>query len=308
MAKIYIPERIPLFDSIADYNRQIRIPDPLYSDVDVRDFAENMKQVRLNMPPFRIPFFQIAILQSGGGTVSSDGKAYELAERSLFFQLPGQIIYWDVPQNWQGYYISLAESFYSVQLDGFSRLYDFPFFKNYTPAISLPDAAADRILSCFQHLHADYREVRPKGELLLKSELATLLALCLREYKRAVDQSRDADRQASLTLRFQNLVHRQLQSMVLNLSEDSLSVSRCADQLFVTPKHLSETVSHDLGMPPSEFIQRALVAEAQKLMRSTDWPVKEIAHLLGFQDASYFGRLFKKISGQSPSAFMKQQG
>ena len=144
---------IPLFAHIEEYNSQIGITPPRYPDFDIRDFAENMKSVRLKMPPFRIPFFQFALLESGGGTVNSDGQAYKLSQFTLFFNLPGQIIYWDVPQDWKGYYISLNESFYTVQLDEFKRLYDFPFFKNFSPGIQLQAEEAALILELIGYLY-----------------------------------------------------------------------------------------------------------------------------------------------------------
>ncbi|MEM7515142.1 MAG: hypothetical protein AAF388_29715 [Bacteroidota bacterium] len=66
-----------------------------------------MKTVKLSMEPFRIQFFQLAILTSGGGEVSSDGKSMAFEDYSFFVQLHGQIITWDVPANWKDFYISL---------------------------------------------------------------------------------------------------------------------------------------------------------------------------------------------------------
>ena len=129
--------KIPHYPSILSYNQAINIPLPRFDDFDVRDFSENMKTVRLEMPAFRHNFYQVALLESGGGTVSNAGQVFDLDQFSLFFIQPGQIIQWQVPKNWQGYYVSVAESFYTQSLDQFQQLADFPFFQRFTPSFDL---------------------------------------------------------------------------------------------------------------------------------------------------------------------------
>ena len=297
---------IPFFKSIEDYNTRINISPPRYPDFDVRDFEDNMNTVRLNMPPFRIPFFQLALLESGGGRVNSDGWDYDLDNFTLFFNLPGQVIYWDVPQDWKGFYICLDESFYTVQVDGHSRLRDLPYFKTYTRAIQLHKEEAGMILDIMKRMEYEYIHPSPYNKPIVKSYLNNILAFSLQFYHREAADRETLLKRSSLSERFKDLVHNQLSSLVLGISQEPLSVSRCADGLFVTAKHLAETIKKDLGFTPTEYINSQLVKEAQKLLRTTDLQVKSIAYQLGFQDASYFNRLFKKINSVSPAAFRKE--
>ncbi|MGI4832401.1 MAG: helix-turn-helix domain-containing protein [Janthinobacterium lividum] len=46
-------------------------------------------------------------------------------------------------------------------------------------------------------------------------------------------------------------------------------------------------------------MEEALVLEAQVLLQ-TDLPIAQIAGQIGIQDPTYFSRLFKKVTGQSP--------
>lgn len=47
------------------------------------------------------------------------------------------------------------------------------------------------------------------------------------------------------------------------------------------------------------------VMAAQKLLLSTDKPVSEIALLVGYEDYNYFTKVFKNITGTTPSSFRK---
>lgn len=49
-----------------------------------------------------------------------------------------------------------------------------------------------------------------------------------------------------------------------------------------------------------------MIIEAQRLLYYTENDVKEIAFSLGFEDHSYFSRLFKKICDKTPLSFRKK--
>ena len=46
--------------------------------------------------------------------------------------------------------------------------------------------------------------------------------------------------------------------------------------------------------------------EAQLLLKNTDDSIQSIAFSVGYHDEKYFSRLFKKVTGQSPSEYRKQ--
>ncbi|MEM8901485.1 MAG: helix-turn-helix domain-containing protein [Bacteroidota bacterium] len=291
---------IPLISSIEAYNAHIQIAPPAFPDFDIKSFEENMKTVKLSMKPFRIQFFQLAILTSGGGEVSADGKLMELEDYSLFVQLPGQIITWDVPPNWKGYYISLKESFYTVQVEGFRGLYHLPYFKEYSPAITLEEPDAEKLLGIFSEIHKAVKEKGPHSLAIIKSYLNNLLTLSIPSFENNLKNSLPANATRSLGEQFKILVHKDINEKVGRYDAEPLKATSIAEKLFVSPKYLSEKVKKEIGVTPTYYIQNALIQEAQKLIHSTDLQVQEIAYQLGFQDASYFNRLFRKMTGTSP--------
>jgi AraC-like DNA-binding protein len=272
---------------------------------DIRSFKENMKTVPLEMAPFRIGFYQIAFLESGGGTVNSDGSDYELGTSTLFFNLPGQVIRWNVERNWRGYYCCIDESFYTLRPAGYGRLFDYPFFRGFTPGIKLQVGQAQRLQSALSQIDGEYRSAAAYRDRLIKGQVTGLLTLAQRYFEGQV-VSRKAHRDyRRLSHRFKVLVHDYLQGTQLGTYGDNITPGGCARALHVSAKYLSETIRRDLGTTPTAYINDCLVEEAKKLLRATDLSVGRIASRLGFGSGAYFSRLFRRLTGRSPSEYRK---
>lgn len=76
-----------------------------------------------------------------------------------------------------------------------------------------------------------------------------------------------------------------------------------AEKLEVTPKHLSRTVKRQTGYTAVEWIERYVILEAKVLLKSSNLNVQQIADELNFPSQSFFGKYFKKQTGQSPKEF-----
>lgn len=81
------------------------------------------------------------------------------------------------------------------------------------------------------------------------------------------------------------------------------SVSFYADQLFKSPKTISNLFAIFNQKPPSQIIQERIIVEAKRLLCYTDKSIKHITFELGFEDVSYFSNFFKKNTGLPPSDF-----
>jgi len=83
-------------------------------------------------------------------------------------------------------------------------------------------------------------------------------------------------------------------------------VNFMAEQLFLSPRYLSDLLKQETGKTALELIHLTLISEAKNLLKSADRGVAEIAYELGFENTSYFTRLFKKQTGMRPLDFKKQ--
>ncbi|HID66720.1 MAG TPA: AraC family transcriptional regulator [Roseibacterium sp.] len=82
-------------------------------------------------------------------------------------------------------------------------------------------------------------------------------------------------------------------------------VANFAQQLQVTPTHLSRVCREASGRPALALLNERIMYEARRLLIETDLPAREVAEQLGFSSAAYFSRAFSQATGRTPSAFRK---
>jgi YesN/AraC family two-component response regulator len=84
---------------------------------------------------------------------------------------------------------------------------------------------------------------------------------------------------------------------------EKITLSKLAEIVAMNPNYLSVLFKKEVGISLSEYIQRAKVEEAKKLITFTNYSLSEIYTLLNFYDQSYFTKVFKKFTGVTPKQF-----
>ena len=60
------------------------------------------------------------------------------------------------------------------------------------------------------------------------------------------------------------------------------------------------------GLAPIAYVQRLRIEDAKRRLERTDTPVDEISWCVGYEDAAFFRRLFKRITGMAPSDYRRK--
>ncbi|WP_342088706.1 helix-turn-helix domain-containing protein [Dyadobacter sp. OTU695] len=84
------------------------------------------------------------------------------------------------------------------------------------------------------------------------------------------------------------------------------SVADLASQLNLSRRYLTDLLKIETGKTAQDLIHIALIGEAKNRLIAGDKSVSEIAYSLGFENMSYFSRLFKKETGLSPTHYKHQ--
>ena len=74
----------------------------------------------------------------------------------------------------------------------------------------------------------------------------------------------------------------------------------------VSEQHFCRVFKTVTGMRPVEYILNKRISEAKLLLVSTDMKISEIAASVGFNDQNYFGIIFRRSTGLTPTAYRRQ--
>ena len=93
-----------------------------------------------------------------------------------------------------------------------------------------------------------------------------------------------------------------LSELKVGLAEKTFKIKDLADLLFVSPKHLSNTIQEVLGKSPCDIYEERLIEISKELLLTTNKPISHIAQTLTF-DPSNFTKFFKSYEGKTPKQF-----
>lgn len=129
---------------------------------------------------------------------------------------------------------------------------------------------------------------------ILKESCNTLIALVVSQYLAAAKPIQKYSRFEVVTKHFKSLLERNF-----IVAKSPVDYAR---KLNISVPYLNECVKTATGHPVTYHIQQRIVLEARRLLHHSDKSVKEIASDLGYEDHSYFVRLFTKVVGTTPAA------
>jgi AraC-like DNA-binding protein len=84
-------------------------------------------------------------------------------------------------------------------------------------------------------------------------------------------------------------------------SHEQWPIPRLASVSGVSEAHFARSFKDAFGVPPHRYLLTRRIERASALLRDTDLPVTDIAFETGWNSLGTFGRIFRDITGESPS-------
>lgn len=112
-------------------------------------------------------------------------------------------------------------------------------------------------------------------------------------------------RSKEITENYFQFLDNHIEDVVLGKTDEFMEINQIASALFISHKHLTDTVQKETGSHPCHFYDLKILDEAKKMLSETDLSVSEIAKILTY-DPSNFSKFFKKFIGQTPGQFRKE--
>ena len=88
----------------------------------------------------------------------------------------------------------------------------------------------------------------------------------------------------------------------------NVTPGKLAEKFFVNAAYASRVFSREYGITITDYMNCMRVERAKTLLDATSAPIGSIAINVGFSDANYFSRVFRRITGLSPGEYRKHSG
>lgn len=112
-------------------------------------------------------------------------------------------------------------------------------------------------------------------------------------------------RSKEITKNYFQFLDKHIEDVILGKVDEFMEINQIASELFISHKHLTDTVQKETGNHPCHFYDLKIIDEAKRMLSETDKSVSEIARILTY-DPSNFSKFFKKFVGQTPAQFRKE--
>ncbi len=251
--------------------------------------------------PHRHDFYLVVFFTSGRGTHEIDFVDHEVRPGYCYALNPGQIHHWKLSKETDGFvFFHSADFSQTANLGGGGFEPEiFPFFysRQNSSEVRL-DAVKQTLIKPWFETLLEERQGNASRRLSKQHALITLIYI---ELQRAYDPKGvrvSESGYGSLLRNFELAVDKHFKQIK--------SPAQYAALLHLTPKHLNRVSNKILGKTATQIITDRIILEAKRLLASRKYAVSQVADELGYEDYSYFSRLFKKHQGLSPRQFYEE--
>ncbi|UWX61813.1 helix-turn-helix domain-containing protein [Chryseobacterium oranimense] len=277
----HFPQKI---HGIKSFNQYVKAEMPKHDWIDIGFYPDSFI---LASPPVYPDFYRISIKLELEG---EDGRSL------MFFSSPNQPVEWDVEKPFKGYYIQITEDI----IANYQHLeYSFLTYGLHEP-LYLEKEEEMIITQIFKDALREYESADFSMNLLL-AYCNLMFAHVSKFYERQFGERKE--KYNRLVNDFFELLNTYYNN---NQNVTQPTVAYFAKKLNITPNYLSDLIKFHTGKPVLEHIHLQIIDTSKNLLKSNKHTVSEIAYKLGFEYPNYFSRLFKKVTGKSPSNFQNQ--
>ncbi len=254
---------------------------------------------------FTSDFYMIGFKKVKAGNILYGRTRYDHESGSMMFFRPRQLIEMkNLHLEEDGFLIYVHDDYLNGHLlhDEIKKYRYFDYETN--EALHLSPKEEQTVWDLYHKIESEYANNQDEySREIMLANLDTMLKYAQRFYKRQfINRAVIAGKTVT---RFTNEIDNYVSSGLLS-KKGLPTVHYLADRLNISAGYLTDLLKQESGKTALEHIHIYLIAEAKNKLMGEDQSVSEIAYALGFENLSYFSRLFKKEVGMSPNVFKKQ--
>ena len=244
--------------------------------------------------PHRHNSYVLVLFTNGSGTHDIDFDTFGIQSGSMFFLQPGQMHHWSLSDDIDGFVVFYSQEMYNLYFRQ-KTIDAYPFYYSLgnSPEMVLDTKEVKDIEPYFYNMLAEYQG----NKVMKQDKIINLLDSIHIEIARKYNETHVLEKHSY------NVKIRDFNTLLENHFLAEKTASFYASQLHITLKHLNRICNETLKKTTTQVITDRIILEAKRMLIDKKSTVSEIASALGFDDYSYFVRLFKKNAGMTPTAF-----
>lgn len=251
--------------------------------------------------PHRHDFYVTVLFTKGQGVHEIDFQKYDVSEGSLFFLSPGQVHSWELSEDTDGYIFFFSQEFYDMHYVN-QHLRNFPFFNSVAFSRKLQFETMDlrNTIEICKEIEDEYHSQNLMKEGLMLSLITKIYINSTRQFSKDYNA---LNSQASVSY-FKH--YQDFENLVEKYFTTQKSISHYALLMDISSKHLNRITQTVVQKTATEVITERVMLEAKRMLMYLNESLVDIAFRLGYEEYSYFVRVFRKSSGITPTQFIKE--
>ena len=107
-------------------------------------------------------------------------------------------------------------------------------------------------------------------------------------------------------IRHAGVIHQSIQYISIHYAQ-RLTLEEMARRVYLSPAYFSRIFREETGETFSAYLNRVRIDRSRELLRHKELRLADIAQLVGFEDQSYFTKVFKRVTGISPLRYRESE-
>lgn len=226
--------------------------------------------------------FFLYLVAEGCGELKTEHSHYMLSKGDFFFLFPGKPYYF-VGRGWKLAWLSFRGA------DVEQLFFDFD--------ITYENCTRCGHVSLVREWLREFNRSRTNRRAALVAEALFLKTLSF--FSSSTEHNEENDVRRTLA----ELVSRWLDD---NFSNRGITLASLGELFHFNPNYLSYTFKEYMHVGIAAYLRQKRLHKACELLVSSDMLIKDVALSVGFEDALYFERCFRKYIGQTPTEYRGQ--
>lgn len=171
--------------------------------------------------------------------------------------------------------------------------------RNFNRQISENDKVSNEVFALITKMENEWRNKEKHFKLAVKNNLLEILLILLRHYQ--IEDSIDG---TEIPMHHFNL-YKEVLTYISKNYHKKIGNTHCANLMNVSTSYFCRLFKKITGMPLTEYVHRYRIEKSKQLLIKHELSISQIAYETGFENLSYYDRLFQRYVKMSPKAYQE---